>query len=85
MAARSLALAEDHILEQPFTFEGDRAGLRAATALHPRPTALLCGTDILSFGACDEARHMGIEVPGQLAFYGIPDAKAARVALPMER
>jgi len=82
MAARGLALAEDHILEQPFTFEGGRAGLRAAMALHPRPTALLCGTDILSFGACDEARRMGIEVPEQLSISGFDDISFAAMSVP---
>lgn len=82
MADRGLALPEDHIIEQDFSFDGGRAGLRAAMALHPRPTALVCGTDILSFGACDEARRMGIEVPTQLSISGFDDISFAAMAVP---
>jgi LacI family transcriptional regulator len=82
MAARGLQLADACIFEQPFTFEGGRAGLRAAMALEPRPTALLCGTDILSIGACDEARRLGIDVPGELSISGFDDISFAAMAVP---
>jgi LacI family transcriptional regulator len=82
MAARGLVLPDTHILEQPFSFDGGRAGLRAALALQPRPSALICGTDILSFGACDEARRLGIQVPAQLSVTGFDDISFAAMSWP---
>jgi LacI family transcriptional regulator len=82
LGARGLELPESHIVEQPFTFEGGRVGLRAALALQPRPTALICGTDILSLGACDEARRLGVSIPDQLSITGFDDISFAALNIP---
>ena len=82
LQAHGLILPESHVIEQPFSFEGGRAGLRAAMALEPRPTALICSTDILSFGACDEARRMGVEVPADVSITGFDDISFAAMCVP---
>lgn len=55
-------------------------GARAARelmALSPRPTALLCATDVLAFGAIDALREAGLDVPGDVSVTGFDDVPAA--------
>ena len=82
LQAQGLTLPDSHILEQPFTLEGGRAGLHQALALRPRPTALVCTTDLLSLGACDQARRLGIAIPQQLSITGFDDIDFSAVASP---
>jgi DNA-binding LacI/PurR family transcriptional regulator len=39
----------------------------------PRPTAILCATDLLAIATMDTARRLGLEVPGDLAVSGFDD------------
>ena len=50
---------------------------RALMALSPRPTALLCSTDVLAFGAIDALRADGLDVPGDVSVTGFDDVPAA--------
>lgn len=43
-----------------------------------RPTAILCGNDILATGAIHAARRLGITVPEDLSIIGIGDFKGSR-------
>ena len=82
LRTQGLELPESHIIEQPFTLEGGRAGLRAAMALGARPTALIATTDLLSLGACDEARVQGLRVPEDVSVTGFDDIAFSAVAHP---
>lgn len=42
-----------------------------------RPTAVVCGTDMLAFGALVQAAAMGVAVPGDVSVTGINDAEFA--------
>lgn len=64
------SLPAPYVLEQPFGFEGGRAGLRALLQLQPRPTAVFCGNDVLALGCLFEAQALGIDVPGELSIVG---------------
>jgi len=44
----------------------------------PRPTALLCGNDILATGAIHAARKLGLEIPKDLSVIGIGDFKGSK-------
>nr|WP_256461653.1 LacI family DNA-binding transcriptional regulator [Cupriavidus taiwanensis] len=62
------------VCEQPYTFAGGRAGLRAVLAhAPPTPTAIFCGNDVLALGCLFEATAMGLEVPRQLSIVGCDD------------
>jgi DNA-binding LacI/PurR family transcriptional regulator len=53
---------------------------RALLALEPRPTALLCATDVLAFGAMRATRELGFDVPGDVSMTGFDDVPQAAVA-----
>ncbi len=61
------------ILERPYTIAGGRDGLARLLALPTRPTAILCGNDILAFGVLAEALDHGLAVPGDLSIIGFDD------------
>ena len=52
-------------------------GARELLALDPRPTALLCSTDVLAFGALDALRDAGLDAPGDISVVGFDDVPAA--------
>lgn len=77
LSARGLSLAREHLIERPYRIAEGQIGLRALLASEPRPTAVICGNDLLAFGALLEARKRGIDVPGELSIAGIGDMEFA--------
>ena len=69
------------VYETPGNFleEGARAAHAVLTS-SPRPTVLLCATDVLALGALDVARELGLDVPGDVSVTGFDDVPAAAIA-----
>ena len=65
-----LPLPDANIIEQPFGYEGGRAGLRVLMQMRPRPTAIFCGNDVLALGCLFEALSMKLDVPGDVSIVG---------------
>jgi len=78
LAAAGLALAPAWLVERPYGLDEARDGLRELMAAPTPPTALLCGNDVLAFGALLEAQHQGIDVPRSLSIVGFDDLELAR-------
>ncbi len=66
-------IAEAPIVERPYSIAGGRDGLEALLAHRPSPSAIVCGNDILAFGALFEARDRAIAVPRALSIIGFDD------------
>lgn len=47
-----------------------------------RPTAVLCGNDVLAIGALNMARQMGLSVPCDVSITGFDDIELAQVSTP---
>ena len=73
-----LELPPSRIVERPYGLAEARDGFRALMAAAPAPTALLCGNDVLAFGALLEAQKMKIAVPKALSVVGFDDLEMAR-------
>ncbi len=58
---------------------GERAAAEVLS-LSPRPTALLCSTDVLALGAIEALRGRGLDVPGDISVTGFDDIPAAAAA-----
>jgi LacI family transcriptional regulator len=82
LAARSLALPPGRLIERPYTFAAGRDAMRLLAALAPRPTAVVCGNDVLAIGALAECRALGVAVPGDLSLTGFDDLEFAAMATP---
>jgi LacI family transcriptional regulator, galactose operon repressor len=77
IATRGVAASDTIVLEEPYSIEGGREGLRRIFARSTRPTALVCGSDVLAFGAIIECDSMGISVPRAISIVGFDDLEFA--------
>lgn len=77
-----LTLPAANVVEQPFTYAGGRAGLRALCALSPRPTAVICGNDLLAIGALFECQAIALSVPRDISITGFDNSELASHVLP---
>jgi LacI family transcriptional regulator len=50
--------------------------------IEPRPTAVLCGNDVLATGAIMMARKLGLRVPQDVSITGFDDIDLAQIASP---
>ena len=77
-AAQAHQLAsQDWVAEAPYTIEGGRSALREIFARGLRPTAIVCGSDMLAIGALQECKARGILVPRDLSIIGFDDLEIA--------
>lgn len=58
------------------------AAERALTGPGPRPTAIVCDSDILAAGACKAVRRLGLSVPEQVSVTGFDDLTLALAVEP---
>ena len=72
LAARSIPLPAERLLERPYTFAAGREAMRQL-ASRRGPTAIVCGNDVLAIGALAECRALGIAVPDALSLTGFDD------------
>ncbi len=71
LAAHGCLLPAEAVTEQALTIHGGRLGLKALLATPVRPTALVCGNDLLAVGALLEAQQRGLRVPQDLSICGV--------------
>ncbi|MBV8394091.1 MAG: LacI family DNA-binding transcriptional regulator [Alphaproteobacteria bacterium] len=74
---RGLGPPQERFIERPHKIVEGQLALRALMAQARRPTAVICGTDVLAAGALIEARRLGVAVPEELSIAGINDVEYA--------
>lgn len=77
-----IELRDDCVVEKQYSIEDGRDGLSTLLSKRPRPTAVICGNDILAIGAIHEARARRIEVPAEISITGFDDMPLAAVSEP---
>lgn len=82
MTRRGLPWSNDRIIYCDFTINAGREGMRQVLAMTPRPSAVVCTTDLLAAGALAEAKAQGIQVPQQLTITGFDDIALAELMEP---
>ena len=82
LSGRGIALAPGRLVEKPYTLSGGREGLREVLRGSPRPTAVICGNDVLAIGALAECHAQGIAVPREISVTGFDDLEMSAVVTP---
>ncbi|AYY12454.1 LacI family transcriptional regulator [Actinobacteria bacterium YIM 96077] len=66
-----------------FSVDGGRVALRYFAGLgERRPTAVICGSDLMAMGVLQEAAELGLKVPGDLSVIGFDGVEAGSWANP---
>ena len=68
-----LILDDNLVLERSYSVRQGRDAMRILLRSESRPTAVLCGNDILAIGAIAECQSAGVSVPGQVSITGFDD------------
>ncbi len=79
---RGLALDPGRVLEKPYSIAAGRAAFRDLCSRPDRPTAIICGNDVLAIGALFEALALGLRVPEDVSITGFDDLDIAREVSP---
>jgi len=82
LSAAGAALPPARVVEKPYTLSAGREGLREVLRAAPRPTAVICGNDVLAIGALAECRAQGLAVPRDLSLTGFDDLEMSAVVTP---
>ena len=82
LAARSIPLPEELIVEGGYTYESGVAGGEKLLALDPRPTAIFASNDEMAAGVYRVANRLGLSIPGDLSIVGFDDTPLATTIWP---
>ena len=82
LAKRGIDLNEVPIFERRYSINDGRAALRMLMSVKPRPTAVLCGNDILAIGALTECAASGLDVPRDISIAGFDDNEMSACVTP---
>lgn len=71
------SLPPDALIEVPYSYAEGRAAMARLLARPVRPSAVICGNDVLAIGALLAARDAGLDVPGDISVTGFDDLPLA--------
>ena len=77
LAAAGLQLAPGALSKQELNIHGGGLGLIELRQADERPTAIVCGNDLLAAGALLQAQRLGLHVPRDLSICGIDNHELA--------
>ncbi|MEM6758195.1 MAG: LacI family DNA-binding transcriptional regulator [Pseudomonadota bacterium] len=65
-------------LETPYTVAASKSAVLSLIASDDRPSAIICGNDVLAWGAMHALSSAGIDVPQQMSVTGIGDFNGSK-------
>lgn len=68
----------DWCLETPYSLAASKAAALSLVSSQERPTAIICGNDVLAWGAMHALSKAAIAVPDQMSVTGIGDFKGSK-------
>ncbi len=80
--SRGLDLAPGHLIEVGYDLNEAEAAMETLMASTPRPSAIVCGNDVIAVGALMRARLAGLAVPGDVSVVGFDNIDLASVVEP---
>lgn len=78
LAEHGFALRPDWTIEVPYHLDDARQAARTFLTLTERPTAVICGNDVIAYGVLLEAERRGLHVPRDLSVMGFDDLEWSR-------
>lgn len=70
------------VVESVYSLGGGRRACEILLECRPRPTALICGNDVLAVGAITQAQSQGLRVPDDVSITGFDDIELAEAVEP---
>lgn len=77
LASHGVPPAEERLIERSHKIIDGQMAMNALMGLPTRPSAVICGTDTLAFGALVAAQNLGLNVPEAVSVTGINDVEFA--------
>lgn len=78
LRATGCEIRESWRLETPYSVAAAKAAVTQLVVGADRPTAIICGNDVLAWGAMYALAKAGISVPGEVSVTGIGDFKGSK-------
>ncbi len=82
MSAHGLDPSTLALIEVPYTFDDGAGAFLKLMQQDPKPSIVLCGSDVLAVGAIRGARQLGMRVPQDISITGFDDIELAQVTHP---
>ena len=82
LQAAGLQLESRLLIEAEYTLDAGAAAARHLLSTGDRPTAIVCGNDVLAAGALTTIRAAGLQVPMDISLTGFDDIELARLLTP---
>ncbi len=73
LAERGLSIPDDMLVECPYNIAVSRQAMKRLLTQDGSPTAVICGNDVLAYGALLECQASGHKVPGDVSIAGFDD------------
>lgn len=78
-----IELEPERITERSYSIaDGREACAELLSRIHPRPTALICGNDVLALGAIVECRERGLRIPEDVSIVGFDNLELSKHSNP---
>lgn len=82
MRNHNIPFRDEYYLQGGYTEQSGGEAIQAILAMKEKPTALVCGTDPMAYGALREAKKQNIKVPEQLSILGFDGYEFGRLLIP---
>lgn len=77
LTRRGIELPPQYVIERPYTVPEARRAMATLLRLPEPPTAVMCGNDILAYGALQECLWQNLRVPEQISITGFDNIEMA--------
>lgn len=74
---KKIEVPQEWRLQAPYSIADSKHASLSLLGQSSRPSAILCGNDVIAQGVLYAAKHHGIAVPGELSIMGIGDFKGS--------
>lgn len=80
--SRGLALSDKNIFKRSYSVKQGREAMRILLQNTVRPTAVICGNDVLALGALAQCQAEGVNVPQDISITGFDDLDMCSQLIP---